>query len=225
MLDSTNPIKSAGFTVTELLIAVAVSGILAGVLLTFTFLSYGGTIQNSSEARLAVESQNILRSVVEELRVSSGVRATNSLNDPNAPGGAWTTSNSDLVLIISTPVTDNSNQYVIDPLTGGPYQNEIVYYAQGNTLYKRYLANSAASGNLFKTSCPEALASDTCPADVKLSEHFKNMSFVFYDQDDVETTTLASVRSIKLNIDMEQKSFGRTVSFNNSIRMTMRNSL
>lgn len=220
MSDST---KQRGFTLVEVLIAVGIATVLVGTLLTVTFLFYGSTIQTSTQARLAVESQNVLRSVVEELRVSSGVRAANTNPDPNNPSG-WTTSNASLVLIIASPVLDAGNNYVINTSTGAPYQNEIVYYAVDGTLYKRYLAASAP-GNLFQTSCPPASATDSCPSDVILSNYFHDMSFVFYDQDDIITTSLPSARSIYITIEMEQEAFGRTVDFTNNIRMTMRNSL
>lgn len=217
--------SQAGLTVTELVVAVAVIGLLIVPVTLFIMYFYGGVIKNGVYANLAIESENVLRSVVEELRVSSGVRSSNTISDPNAPSGGWTTSNASLVLIISTPVLDNNNQYVIDTATGDPYHNELVYFASGGKLYKRYLANSSATGNRFKTSCPAALATASCPADVVLSEHFKDMSFVFYDQDDAVTSVLTDARSIKLILDMERKAFGETIDFQNNIRITMRNSL
>jgi prepilin-type N-terminal cleavage/methylation domain-containing protein len=217
--------RQAGFTIAELLVAIGIVGLLM-VPATMVMISfYGATIRNSTEARLAVESQNILRSMVEELRTSSGVRASNTITDTNAPAGGWTTSNASLVLIISTPVTDTNNNYVIDSLTGDPYQNELIYFVNNSVLYKRYLANTSATGNRYKTSCPVASATASCPADVQLSDHFKAMSFEFYDQDDNITTTLSAARSIKLLLDMEQKTFGQTITFSNNIRVTMRNSL
>lgn len=219
------PPRQLGFTIVETLVAITIAGILVGTLLTVTFFWYGNTIQNSTQARLAVESQNILRSIVEELRVSSGIRASNTITDPNAPGGNWTTSNASLVLIISSPVLDASNNFVISPVTGDPYQNEIVYYAVDGTLYKRYLANPSAPGNTFTTSCPQNLATNTCPADVILSRYFKDMTFTFYDQDDAVTNTHTAARSIYMTILMEQDAFGKNVTFTNNIRMTMRNSL
>lgn len=215
--------KQDGFTLVEIMIATAVATILVGTLLTVTFLFYGGTIQTSTQARLAVESQNVLRSVVEELRVSSGVRAANTNPDPSNPGG-WTTSNASLVLIIATPVLDTGNDYVINPATGAPYQNEIIYYAVDGILYKRYLA-APAPDNQFKTSCAPDTATETCPSDVILSSYFQTMNFIFYDQDDIVTTDLASARSTYITIEMEQRAFGRSVDFTNNIRMTMRNSL
>lgn len=223
MLDNTK--WQGGTTLIELVIATSVIGLLIvpAIIVMFTF--YGGAVVNNTQARLAVESQNILRSIVEELRVSSGIRSTNTISDPNAPVGGWTTSNASLVLIIATPVTDSDNDYVIDVSTGEPYQNELVYFATNGTLYKRYLANVSAVGNRFKTSCPAASATATCPPDVALSANFQDMNFVFYDQDDALTTTLSDARSIRMTIQMERRAFGRTVNFENNIRITLRNTL
>lgn len=222
---SVNTKSQQGTTVVELLIATAVIGLLIVPALMVMIYFYGGTLRNNTQARLAVESQNILRTIVEELRTSSGVRDSNTISDPNAPVGGWTTGNENLVLIISTPVLDNSNNFVINPLTGDPYQNEIVYFASDGKLYKRYLANSAAPNNRFKTSCPINLATAICPEDVLLSSNFKDMSFIFYDQDDAETTVLTSARSILMTIQMERQMFGQIVDFENKIRITLRNSL
>lgn len=212
-------------TVIELLVSVVIMGMLLIPATTVMIFYYGNTIRTNMQSRLAVESQNILRSVVEELRVSSGVRPSSTINDPNAPPGGWTTSNANLVLIVSTPVIDADNNYVMNAATGEPYQNELVYYAMDGTLYKRYLANPAAAGNRFKTSCPAALAIASCPADVVISRHFKDMNFIFYDQDDAVTSTLTAARSIKLTIQLERRVFGEVLTFENSIRVTLRNTL
>jgi prepilin-type N-terminal cleavage/methylation domain-containing protein len=217
--------RQQGMTIIELLVVIAVISILIVPATYFIIYFYGGVLKNSIRANLAIESSSLLRSVVEELRVSSGVRSANTIADANAPAGGWTTSNSSLVLIVATPVLDNSNNYVIDSSTGDPYNNEIVYFVTGNTLYKRYLADTAATGNRYKTSCPTALASAGCPPDIILSNHFQDMSFVFYDQDDAVTTTLTSARSMKLVLDMQRQAFGETIGFQNDIRITMRNSL
>lgn len=212
-------------TIVELLVAISLLALLIVPITMVVTGFYGDTIKNSIQSRLAVESQNILRSIVEELRVSSGVRDSNTIVDSNAPPGGWTTSNDSLVLIIATPAMDTGGAFIIDTATGAPYQNEIVYFAQDGVLYKRLLASPSAVGNRFKTSCPSSLASASCPADVQLSDHFKDMTFVFYDQDDVVTTAFASVRSIYMTIQLERQSFGRLVEFENNIRITMRNQL
>lgn len=214
-------LNQAGVTVVELLVVIGISSALLLAFLTVSVYMYGDTLRASAYSQLAVESQTVLRSVVEELRQSSSIRTTNAIPDSNSPSGGWTTSNSNLILIISTPVLDSSNNFVIDSGTGYPYQNEIVYFASGNRLYKRVLANPSAVGNIEKTTCP--VGTSSCPPDILMTSNFVNMDFVFYDQDDVATTNIPSARSIKLMIDMEKHIYGKTIDFQNDIRITIRN--
>lgn len=220
-LKSIHSLSDAGVTIVELLVVIGISSVLLLAFMTVSVYMYGDTIRSSLYAQLATESERVLRSVVEELRQSSAIESTNTIADANAPGGTWTTSNSNLILIISTPALDSSNNFIVNPSTGYPYQNEIVYYASGTKLYKRYLANPAATGNTRKTTCPVATA--TCPADIQMSNNFKTLNFVFYDQDDNVTTTIPSARSIKLLLQMQRKTYGKTLTFDNTIRITMRN--
>ncbi len=223
MLDNIKRLNQRGVTIIELLLVIGISSVL---LLAFTTISvnlYGDTVRSSTYSQLATESQTILRSVVEELRQSSSIRTSNANSDTNAPGGVWNTSNSSLILIISTPALNSSNNFIINTSTGYPYQNEIVYFASGGRLYKRVLASASATGNAEKTSCPQALSSASCPADILMSNHFKTMDFIFYDQDDAVTTNIPDARSIRLFIQMERKSFGKTLQFDNNIRITIRN--
>lgn len=184
---------------------------------------YGDTLRTTLYAQLATESQTVLRSVVEELRQSSSIRTNNANPDSFAPGGSWTTSNSNLILIISTPALNSSNNFIIDSDTGDPYQNEIVYFASGGRLYKRFLANPSAPGNTRKTTCPQANSSASCPPDIIMTNNFKTLSFIFYDQDDATTTSIPNARSIRLFIQMERRSYGKTLTFDNNIRITIRN--
>lgn len=215
--------NQAGISIIELLVVIGVASVLLVSFVTVSIYMYGDTVRSSVYSQIATESQTILRSVVEELRQSSSIRTTNTNADAHAPGGAWTTSNSSLILIISTPALDNSNNFIIDPDTGYPFQNEIVYFATGNNLYKRFLANTSAPGNVRLTTCPVAAVSASCPPDILMSKNFKDLSFVFYDQDDVVTTNIPDARSIQLFIQMQRKTYGKTLTFDNTIRITIRN--
>lgn len=218
-----HPLNQAGVTIVELLVVIGISSVLLISFMTVSVYMYGDTVRTSLYAQLANESQTVLRSVVEELRQSSSIRTSNANPDANAPGGAWTTSNSSLILIISIPAVDSSNNYIVDSNTGYPYQNEVVYFASGSRLYKRFLANPSAAGNARQTTCPQAVSSSSCPPDILMSSDFKTLNFVFYDQDDVVTTTIPNARSIKLFIQMQRKTFGKTLTFDNNIRITIRN--
>lgn len=212
-----------GITLIELIIVTAVAGMLIVSTLTIMLFFYGDVIRSNLRARLAVESQNILRQVVEDLRISSSIRTSNTIADANSPGGGWNTSVANLILIISTPALDANNNFIIDSNTGYPYQNEIVYHASGDKLYKRFLANTSAAGNRVKTSCPPALATSSCPADALMSNNFKAMNFVFYDQDDVLTAILENARSIRLTIEVNRRSYAKDIKFSNTMRITLRN--
>ena len=217
--------NNKGFTITELLIATILGGMMAIILFSITIFLYGGVLRNEVRSELTVESQNILRGVVEDLRMSSGIKTTNSIPDANEPSGGWVTSNANTILIISYPALDTNNEFIVNTLTGEPYQNEYIYFAQETNLFKRILANPAAPGNSETTSCPKSLATLSCPEDRILSTNFKAMNFEFYDQDDIVTTDLLLARSIRLDIDMTRNVLGQDIDANNRIRVTMRNSL
>lgn len=213
----------AGVTIVELLVVIGIASALFVSFMTISVYLYGDTVRSSLYSQLATESQSVLRSVVEELRQSSSIRTNNANFDGNAPAGGWTTSNQNLILIISSPALNSANQFIIDPLTGNPYQNEVVYFNANGTLYKRFITNSSAVGNARKTTCPQASASSSCPPDIMLSRNFRTMNFTFYDQDDTVTTSIPDTRSILLNVNMERKTFGKALQFNNSMRVTIRN--
>jgi prepilin-type N-terminal cleavage/methylation domain-containing protein len=215
--------NTAGFTLVELNVSVTILAILAvGLLSVFTNFFVVITRTNQS-ALMTTDSQNLLRTVGEELRYGAGVRSSATINDPNAPSGGWNTSNSAFVIIVAVPATDSSHSYIIDPNTGNPYLNELVYYKNGSTLYKRILANPNAVGNILKTSCPANLATSTCPADRKLVENLKSMLFTLYDQDDATTTDPLLARSFKIDLILERITFGAPITVDNSIRVTLRN--
>lgn len=212
-----------GYTITELMISVSVSSILFIAFLTVIMNYFILITRNNASIEMTTSSQNLLRSTVDNLRVSNGVRQTNSITDANAPVGGWNTSNTNFVIVISTPAVNSADDYIIDPVTGSPYMNELVYYKSGNSLYKRNLANPSAAGNRLRTSCPAAIASPSCPADVNLADYFQSMSFSLYDQDGTLTADPAQARSIGINLNMQRNVFGSLLSLDNNIRVSLRN--
>lgn len=169
------------------------------------------------------DSQNLLRATVEEIRYGAGVRQNGIISDANAPTGGWSTSNSNFVIIIAVPAVEAAGSYIIDPLTGDPYNNELVYFKEGTTLYKRILAHPDAAGNTSVTTCPESSATSSCPADTKLIDFLKTMTFTLYDQDDATTTNPLLARSVKIDLVLERDTFGQPLILDNSIRITLRN--
>jgi prepilin-type N-terminal cleavage/methylation domain-containing protein len=214
----------AGFTLTELLIVTTVMALISVVFLGILSSFYTTINRNNQRTEMTISSQNVLRATVEHLRFGDGIRQTNQISDANAPSGGWNTSNTSFVVILAVPAVDSGKNYIIDPATGSPYMNELVYYKNGTTLMERKLANPNATGNTVTTSCPAASASPSCPADVTLANYVKSMLFTLYDQNDATTTVVANARSININLDMERDSLAsKPIQLTTSIRVTLRN--
>lgn len=220
---SSEPKNRAGMTVVELVVGITVGSIL--------FLAFMGAMtnqfvlitKNNASIDMAANSQNLLRSTVEALRVGDGVRQTNTISDSHAPSGGWNTSNTNFVIVIASPALNSAHNYIIDPSTGSPYMNELVYYKSSTSLMERRLANPSASGNSLVTSCPPSSSSQSCPPDKVLADYVQSMTFTLYDQDNNLTTDPVLARLIKISLNMQRTVFGSSISLNNSIQVTLRN--
>lgn len=216
-------LSQAGFTLVEVTVAVSVMTIV-GVVFIGAISNYFVVITRNNElAEMTINSQNLLRTTVENIRFGDGVRQTNQLTDPNAPSGGWNTNNSIFVIIIAVPAVTRTHTYIIDPATGSPYMNELVYYRNGSTLMERILADPNATGNSLTTTCPSSLATSSCPADPQLATYVSSMTFTLYDQNAALTTTPASARSVAITLTMQRNAPGQPLNVTNSIRVTLRN--
>lgn len=222
-LVSDNIKRQAGYTLPELIITISLIGIISVTFFAVMVNYFADINRNNVLIDMTVDSQNLLRSTVEEIRYGAGVRQTNTIPDGNGPGGGWNTSNANFVIIVAMPALDSDGEYIIDTATGSPYNNEFVYFKQGLILYKRILANPGAIGNAQLTTCPNAVATPACPADKRLINYLDDMVFTLYDQDDATTTDPALARSVKIDLSMKRDTFGQPLTLTNSIRTTLRN--
>lgn len=211
-----------GMTLPELLVALAVAIILASVVVSVNLTFFGSVSQSRITAELAVESHFVLQTMIEDIRLADGIATTSAIADANQPGG-WSTDDSSNVLVLNSPAIDSNNDIIYDPETGYPYRNHQIYFISGNSLYKRVLKNPDAPGNVAKTTCPEAQATSTCPADRRYTEYISDLTLLFYDTDNAATTDPALARSVKTGLVMARQAFGKSINFNNSIQTTLRN--
>lgn len=213
-----------GFTVTELTVAIVAGSLVALIVLSISLFFFADVMRANSQTQLLAESQIALNRVVEDMRTGSAVLLNNTITDANEPTGGWTTSNTDLILIVATPATDNMNDFIFDASTGNPYQDEFIYFTDNDShLHKRILSNTAAPGNISTTTCPEDIATASCPADKFLTANFDDMTFSFFDRDNNPTADPTAARSAEINIFMNKQVFGRIVTAENNIRMSLRN--
>lgn len=215
--------REHGFTIVELTIVISVTSIIAVVFLG-VITNYFVTITRNNElADMTINSQNLLRTTVENIRFGNGVETTNTISDPNAPSGGWNTSNASFVIVIPVPAVDNSKNYIVDPGTGSPYMNELVYYKNGSSLYERILANPNAAGNSLHTSCPASLATGSCRADPLLATYVSSMNFTLYDQNAAQTADPTRARSVNIALTMQRNAPISPLSLSTNIRVTLRN--
>ena len=212
-----------GFTLVELTVAVSVMAIIGVVFIGMISNYFVVITRNNELAEMTINSQNLLRTTVENIRFGDGVRQTNLLTDANSPSGGWNTSNSNFVIIIAVPALTSGHAYIIDASTGSPYMNELVYYLNGTTLMERDLANPGAIGASIKTTCPSNLATASCPADRLLATYVSSMAFTLYDQNAVLTTIPDNSRSVAISLTIQRNAPGQPLTVNNSIRVTLRN--
>jgi prepilin-type N-terminal cleavage/methylation domain-containing protein len=211
-----------GFTITELLVVLGVAAGMVAILFTVTFNYYVSTVKAEVATQMALESQSLLTQLTEDVRLADAITDTNVISDSNNPGG-WTTNDPSNIIIIQSPATDTDRDIIYDNSTGYPFSNEFVYFLDGNSMYKRILANAAASGNTAVTTCPSSVAGPSCPQDKLFSNKITNLTFTFYDINDVQTALAAEARSVLLAVNMEKEVYGETITLNNSTRITMRN--
>lgn len=222
MLGNKIKLNQSGFTLVEVTIAIGVGAMITVVYLSVVASFLVSMNRNNQEVEMTLSSQNLLRSTVENLRFGDGVRQTNLIADPNAAGG-WNTSNSNFVIILAVPAVDANKAFIINPSSGSPYMNELVYYKKDSKLMRRTLAHPDAIGNKLVRSCPPDSFTASCPSDNTLAPYVTAMVFKLYDQDGVLTTNNALARSININVTMTRGSVGKPIVVENSIRVTLRN--
>jgi len=215
--------RQTGFTLVEVMVVVSVMAIVGVVFLGLVANYFVVITRNNELSEMTVNSQNLLRTTVENIRYGDGVRQTNQIVDAHAPSGGWNTNNTSFVIIIAVPALDNTRAYIIDPSTGSPYMNELVYYKSGSTLMERKLANPSAVGNRLQTSCPANAASSSCPADTELASYVRSMLFTLYDQNAAVTNVPADARSVKITLTTERNAPGQPLNLTTTTQVTLRN--
>ena len=132
-----SPPEQSGYTIVELLISVAVGAIASVLMVTAFVYIYGGVVVEQARSSMVLESQLFLGKIVDDVRVANEIRTTNQISDTYEPGGGWITSDPANIMIITQPATDATDDFIYDSATGFPYQNEIVYFGDEDTMYRR----------------------------------------------------------------------------------------
>lgn len=209
-----------GFTITELLVAVAVGSIASILIVTAFVYTYGDVLTEQAKTQMIQQSQLFLSRMSGDIRVASEIRSVNQIADAYVAGG-WTTSDPANILITTQPATDADGDLIFDSSTGYPYQHEVIYHGSGGEkMFRRLLTNSGATGHAQITTCPSG---NPCRPDTELVEYLDNMLFEFYDVDDNITTVPEDARSIQVTVNLRRIVYGEEVTATNATRITLRN--
>jgi type II secretory pathway pseudopilin PulG len=194
--------RSAGFTLVELVVAMTLSLAVSGLVLGF-FIDFWRSIsalENDSET--FVTRQNAGDKLRDALNPATNLINQNSLADANAgnpdpsdvSGTHWVLNHAVPATVtmpangttplfyFSAPSIDSSRNLIMNG--SQPYLDEYVLYINGSTkkLLLRTLKNTAASGNRAKTTCPAAIASTSCPADLTIAAEVSSVSVRYFSR-------------------------------------------
>lgn len=217
--------KSAqeGFTIVEVITATAIAGILIIVIMVFTVNSFAQISIDGARSNLLSDAQISLDTATRDIRMSSGAEENNHVMDENAPGNndlSWESTDSTLVL--ATAALDNNNTILFeDPLHYTSWKNNIVYYVQDGSLYRRQLAVDAPD-NALKTTCPPYATTADCHADTKLVDNVSSFQVRYIDGDGDEVDP-SDARSIDLTLRLHIFKYNRDISAEYKTRTVFRN--
>jgi prepilin-type N-terminal cleavage/methylation domain-containing protein len=216
--------SQSGFTIVELVAAMAVLTLVSAGVVSFTVSKTIQTARDSTRADLLNNAQIGLDHMANDIRLSSKADDANRWADVNGPtsGNSYSWQSTSSTLILATSAKDGSGNILFDDKADYiTTKNNFVYFLKSGTLYKRVLA-ATVSGNSAKTSCPVASATASCPADKIILTNISSLSVQYYDTLNQQVDP-ANARSIQLNVQLKQTTFGQQIKANYSTRMVFRN--
>ncbi len=218
-------LESAGFTLVEVVVTMTVAAILIGVVTNYAIDSLVRTTISNTRADLINDAQVALDIVTTDMRVASGAEQNNRWGDPNspgAPGNQYSWSSSANTIVLASPAVDESNNVIFaDPGQYISEKNDEVFFVDNGILYKRIVA-APDSDNKAKTSCPEAIASSSCPKDKILMRNVESISYKYFNNQDEEVAP-AEARSVEMTVNLKIQKYGQDITANYVTRAVFRN--
>lgn len=212
-----------GFTLPELLVVIAVVGILSLVLANFIANWLQASTLAQARADLVTNAELALDAVAEDIRLSGSVDENNRWPDANGPGGnqfGWASTGQ--VLVLAKIATDEFNNAIYsDPAQYITQKINEVYYVSNGTLYRRTLASDDINDNAT-TTCPPASVTTSCPADRTIATGVTAFAVTYYDAND-QVVTAANARAVQLSITVARTQNTKTIQASYTTRMVFRN--
>lgn len=218
-------LNSSGFTVIELAVVTTVTTILIIVVSAFFINNLQQSTLATAKGNMLDEVQHALDLIANDIRLSSNADDNNRWPDNYSPGGSsnpysWQSNSNTLVL--ATAVEDSTGGIIFtDAKNYITEKNNIVYFVNNNTLYKRTLA-STSPDNIAKTTCPATHATSTCPADKELLHNVANFNISYRDGQN-NSVTPTNARSVEISLTASKYLYKNNVKVDYKTRMVFRN--
>lgn len=218
-------LASSGFTLVEALVSLVVT---TAVVLILTNYMLGGVQQSSialSRDNMTKETEQSLDLMTNDIRLSANADDKNRWPDANSPGGSanqfgWQ-SNGTTVVLATAAKNKSGNIIFADPANYITEKNNVVYFVQNGTLYKRVIADPV-SGNAAVTSCPAAQASSSCPADTELLHNITAFGVTYLNGQN-QSVSPTDARAIQVHVTVTKDVFKQPVTADYTTRMVFRN--
>lgn len=212
-----------GVTLIELVVATAMVSIVAVLTINFLIDKVIDNSIQSARSDLLREAQQALDTMGSDVRHSANVDSENRWQDTHAPGApadpySWQSSAD--TLILARPTVDSDNNFIYqDPFAYITHKDNLVYFVENNTLFRRTIA-ADVSGNGGETSCPPDTAS--CRSDSTLAHNIASHTFQYFDAMDNEVDPTAA-RSVRVTITLAKTVYNRDLEVSYQTRWVFRN--
>lgn len=214
--------NQSGFTLVELAVATAVTGILILVIMGFTINSFAQISVTEARGDLLREAQFSLDTLTEDARLSSNSFDESTLLDPNAPNSNQKWEGGQSTLILATAAQDrNRNILFADALQYTSHKNNKVYFIKDNTLYRRTIAANVPN-NALQTTCPAGEITNTCPGDSVLAHNVSGFEVKYYDNSGEEVPP-SQARSIQAVLKLNKRKYSQDIKAEYKTRTVFRN--
>jgi prepilin-type N-terminal cleavage/methylation domain-containing protein len=214
-----------GFTLMEVTVATAVTGILIIIIMDFMSTTIAQGVIDTARSDLLREAQISLDTVNNDIRLSASTDQNNRYQDnyaPLAPDNllSWQSDNDTLILATAARDTDN-NVIWDDALHYISQKNNNIYFLRDKTLYRRTLA-APLENNKSKTTCPSSVNQAGCPHDSELAHNVESFTVRYFNNDNQIVNPL-NARSIEISLKLKVVKYGQPITANYTTRTVFRN--
>lgn len=194
--------EAAGFTLVELIVVMAMTLMMTGLILSFFLDLWGSTATLQNDSETFVSRENAGDALRDAFNTATGLIDQNGIADSHTnnpdPGNAtnnyWLilhaipgatsmpSTGTTPVLYFEAPSINSSKNFIMNGAIS--YKDDFVLYLDASTkdLMLRSLANPSATGDRVVTSCPPSQATASCPADKIIATDVSAVSMRYFSR-------------------------------------------